>query len=85
MVTYQLYITFPEFIHLSYCPAPASINVKSWVARGDDESLQVNTAVAYVRTVADTRFIPDGWGLASVVPGAAPGAPHRLHRNPGLE
>ena len=32
------------------------------------------SVTAYVRNVADTRFIPDGWGLASVVPGA-PGAP----------
>ena len=28
---------------------------------------------AYVRNIADTRYIPDGWGLATVFPGA-PGA-----------
>jgi iron complex outermembrane receptor protein len=30
---------------------------------------------AYVRNIADTRFIPDGWAVAGVFPGPAPGAP----------
>jgi iron complex outermembrane receptor protein len=30
---------------------------------------------AYVRNIADNRYIPDGWGVASVVPGAVAGGP----------
>lgn len=30
----------------------------------------------YVRNVADNRFLPDGWGLAFVTPGATAGAPN---------
>jgi iron complex outermembrane receptor protein len=29
---------------------------------------------AYVRNIADTRFLPDGWAVAGVFPGPAPGA-----------
>ncbi len=39
------------------------------------EAGQHFSVTAYVRNVADARFIPDGWGLAGVIPGPGPGTP----------
>ena len=50
-------------------PRPSATSTPPWWS-GAHYSI-----TAYVRNVADTRFIPDGWGVGRRVPRPHPGAP----------